>query len=237
MKAIILAAGRSTRLYPLTLDKPKCLLKIVNKTLIEHQLSILRACGIEDIVVVTGYLSSLIKDTLGSKVRYRHYEDFAKTNNLYTLYSVNMELTDDVIILFSDVLITTSLLKRCVESEKDFRLIIDRKNITDKTMRVKINDFSIYDIGNHIPYYEGDGNFIGIAGFSKKGAQILSQQIEESVKDKTNNLQDYYTIVLVEIAKKGYLIDIVEINDEVWIEIDYKEDYDKAINLFGHKIF
>ncbi len=235
MKAIILAAGCSTRLYPLTLDTPKCLLKIANRTLIEYQLSILNECGIEDIVVVTGYLSSLIEDKLGLAVRYRYYEDFAKANNLYTLYSASTELTDDVIILFSDVLVPKSLLKRCVDSERDFRLIVDRKNVTDKTMRVKIKDSCIYDIGNHIPFYSGDGNFIGIAGFSKNGAQILSQQIEALVKDNSNHLQDYYTIVLLDIAKKGYFIDIIEVNDEQWIEIDYKEDYDKAIELFENQ--
>ena len=95
MKAIILAAGRSTRLYPITLEHPKCLLPIGGKTLIEHQITWLNMCGIDDILVVNGYLNHMIEEKLGSRVRYRFYENFAETNNLYTLHSINDELDDD----------------------------------------------------------------------------------------------------------------------------------------------
>ena len=55
MKAIILAAGQGTRLRPLTNDKPKCLVELANKPLLDHQLSVLRYTGINDIHVVAGY--------------------------------------------------------------------------------------------------------------------------------------------------------------------------------------
>ena len=109
MKAIILAAGCSSRLYPKTKDLPKCLLPFGEKVLIEHQVNWLNLCGIDDILIVNGYLHHMIEEKLGSRVRYRFYEKFAETNNLYTLHSIKDELDDDVVILFSDVLLSVKL--------------------------------------------------------------------------------------------------------------------------------
>ena len=57
MKGIILAAGMGTRLRPLTLNTPKSLIEIKGETLIERQIRFLREKGVEEIVVVTGYLA------------------------------------------------------------------------------------------------------------------------------------------------------------------------------------
>lgn len=229
MKAIILAAGTSSRLYPLTLDKPKCLLPIHGVTIIGLQLKWLKMCGIEEIVVVTGYLSHMITQAIGSKVRYRHYERYSETNNLHTLNSVKEELNDDVIILFSDVLLSFKLLKLCAERKNDFNLIVDRKNITNKTMRVKIKDNSIYDIGSHIQINEADGNFIGIAKYSKLGAGILRKKMEKLVKEGSH-VKDYYTIALIDIAKEGQQVSYLEVKGEPWTEIDDENDYNTVVS-------
>jgi len=230
MKAIILAAGRSTRLYPVTLKRPKCLLEIKGKTIIDYQIELLNKAGIKDILVVTGYLNSEIQDHLKNKVRYEHFPDFAKTNNLYTLNSISKQLDDEFICLFSDVLFPPSLLKDLIDSTDDFCLLMHNKKVLEGTMRVKIKDDSIYDIGSHIPPEKGDGNFIGIAKFSKKGAKVLSEEISRLVSTE-EYINDYYTIALPFLYRKGYKISFICVNDRPWIEIDTKEDFDKAGSL------
>lgn len=228
MKAIILAAGQSSRLYPRTLTKPKCLLKVNNKKLINYQVDWLNQSGIDDIVVVVGYLSDVIINALGNKVRYRIYKDYLKTNNLYTLNSIKDELDDDIIILFSDVLLSYDLLKKCINSKDDYNLIIDKKNISSKTMRVKINNNLIYDIGSHIPIEKASGNFIGIAKFSKLAANVIISKLDKF----TNNnkfINDYYTAVLIEIAKNNLKIKYTEVINQPWIEIDDEIDYKEAV--------
>ncbi|HLC55796.1 MAG TPA: phosphocholine cytidylyltransferase family protein [Candidatus Nanoarchaeia archaeon] len=224
MKAIILAAGKSSRLYPLTLDKPKCLLELEDgKTIIEHQIDTIRKCGVSDILVVVGYLKEKIKEVLGDQVRYKEFNDFKKYNNLHTMYSIKDELDDDFLCLFSDVVFGKDLLKKCVDSKEDFCLLIHNKNILGDTMRVKIINGSIVDIGGHIPVEEGDGNFIGVAKFSKNGARLLVNQMGKMVnKEKHNN--DYYTIPLINIAKSNK-ISYVIVGDEPWGEIDFLKDY------------
>mgnify|MGYP001203034113 CR=1 FL=1 len=63
MNAIILAAGEGKRLRPLTNDKPKCLVELFGKTLLEWQLSIFKKCGINDICIVTGHNSQMFRYT------------------------------------------------------------------------------------------------------------------------------------------------------------------------------
>ena len=55
MKAIILAAGKGTRLRPFNETKPKCLVELAGKSLLQHQLDTLSKCGITDIHVIGGY--------------------------------------------------------------------------------------------------------------------------------------------------------------------------------------
>ena len=107
MKAIILAAGKSSRLYPLTKENPKCLLEIYKGlSIIEFQISILNELGINDIHVVTGFKSNKIKDRLKDTVEYHYYDNYMNTNNLHTLNFISDELDDDILILFSDVIIS-----------------------------------------------------------------------------------------------------------------------------------
>ena len=90
MKAIILAAGKSSRLYPITLNKPKCLLNVHGKKLIEHQIELLRLCGIDDILVVTGYLHEKIEKILGiGKSKTGTKADVSVNNVRYSVKEMN----------------------------------------------------------------------------------------------------------------------------------------------------
>ena len=77
MNAIILAAGEGKRLHPLTLTKPKCMVELFGKPILERQLSIFKKCGIDDICIVTGFKSELINYP---NVDYIKNPNFMKTN-------------------------------------------------------------------------------------------------------------------------------------------------------------
>ena len=97
-------------------------------------------------------------------------------------------------------------------------------------MRVKISDQFVIEIGAHIPVEEGDGNFVGIAKYSREVLKKMIPVMEELVASGAN-LQDYYTESLNPLAKKEDKIDMVQVNDEPWLEIDFEEDYRKAVAL------
>jgi len=230
MKAILLAAGRGTRLKPLTIEKPKCLINIGKKTIIERQILLLKKIGIKDILVITGYQSKMIEDQLGNQVRYKHYKDYNKTNNLNTLWSARNELTGEIICLFTDLLFEYLLLEKIVYSEGDICLAVNTKKILEGTMRVRIKDSKIVGVGSHIPVSEGSGNFLGIAKFSTSGTSMLLEQMKKMV---TGHQNDYYTIAIDTLAKMKKNIDYVDVSNFAWREVDTKEDLILAQKEFG----
>jgi bifunctional UDP-N-acetylglucosamine pyrophosphorylase/glucosamine-1-phosphate N-acetyltransferase len=70
MKAVVLAAGLGKRLAAITADKPKVLVKVGNKTLIEHNLAKLHNLGIRQIALVIGYKGEMVRETIGDSVAY-----------------------------------------------------------------------------------------------------------------------------------------------------------------------
>ncbi len=225
MKAIILAAGTSSRLYPITLDTPKCLLEVAGRSIIDRQLEALEEFGIEDIVLVVGYKAEVIRERLADRVRYCYFDNFEKTNNLHTLLSAKDELNQEVLCLLADVIFEKKLLEKLIRSEFSFTLVVD-STIRPGTMRVKIKNGSITKIGNHVDVENGDGNFIGIAKFSAEAARLLANEMEELVKH--GNESEYYTIALESLATRGHKIGFINTDDAWWTEIDTKEDLDDA---------
>ena len=82
MRGVILAAGKGSRLNGTIGDKPKCLLRVGDKTLIERQVEVLRAVGIDDIVAVVGCQADRVRRTCGARITYIENTRFAQTNSL-----------------------------------------------------------------------------------------------------------------------------------------------------------
>ena len=66
MQAVLLVAGKSTRTYPLTITKPKPLLKVANKTIIEHNLEQLQDL-VNEVIIVVGFKKEMIKEKIGNR--------------------------------------------------------------------------------------------------------------------------------------------------------------------------
>ena len=227
MKAIILAAGMGTRLHPITINHPKCLLELNGKTILSHQIKLLNTFNIDKIEIITGYMSEKIESHVKDTASYFFYKDFNKTNNLYTL-SNHLDLLDgELLILFSDVLISPSNLKKLIESNYDFSFLVDTEKCDESTMRVLINKNKILDIGSHISAHQGHGNFIGIAKLSKVGSRLLKDKIK-FLTSSNNYINDYYTKAVAELAREGQEINFVSTLGLPWIEIDTYDEYQKA---------
>ena len=121
MKAIILAAGRGTRLLPMTLVKPKPLLEIHGKTILENAIDILREGGVDDITVVTGYKHELF-DPLQKKLGFKKVvsSDFASKNSSASLKLVKDEITNGTIIMNGDLYIKKSFFEYIKPNECQF---------------------------------------------------------------------------------------------------------------------
>ena len=99
MKVIILSAGQGTRLLPLTADRPKCLIPVQGKTVLEWQIDELHRRGIDDITVVVGYNAPMVEELLADRygpgrVHTRCNADYASTDNLVSCWLVR-DLMDE----------------------------------------------------------------------------------------------------------------------------------------------
>ena len=175
-KAIILAAGRGSRLRKILKGDPKPLLKIGKSTLLEILIKKLKDLKINKIIVVTGYKSNKIKKKIGNNVKYIYYPNFKKTNNLHTLLHVKKELNEPLLCLFSDVIFDIKILKKLIDNKKDIVVAVDKKSRLSGTMRVKIKKSVISEIGSQIKVKNSSGNFIGFAKFSTFGCKMIKKR-------------------------------------------------------------
>lgn len=228
-KAIILAAGKGSRLRNILKGKPKPLLKIGNTTLLENLINRLYLLNIKKIVVVVGYKSQMIKRKIKNKVKFIYYPYFRSTNNLHTMLHIKKELNEPVLCLFSDVIFSQKILKNLTKKKKNVVLAIDKKSNLMGTMRVKTKKGKIVEIGNHIKNTSTNGNFIGFAKFSKKGCQIIKKTL---IKFKDSNLNYYYTEIFNYLAKKKVNVDYIDISKLRWKEVDTKYDFYQAQKIF-----
>ena len=140
MRALILAAGKGSRLTDTIGDKPKCLLRLGDKTLIERQIDALRNVGIDDIVAIVGCQHDRVKRTCGRRIAYIENARYAQTNSLYSLWLARPLLLDGFVVLNCDVLFHQQLLTDLLTSRYDDALLISYSGdpLGDEEMKIKV---------------------------------------------------------------------------------------------------
>lgn len=248
MKAIIVAAGPGSRLMPITNEKPKCLLDVGGKTILERALGALRENGVEDIVVVKGYKSHLINYP---DVTYSHNPEFRKNNILRSLFYAEDEMNDDFIFSYSDIVYSREIVARLIGSEADVALIVDVNWIQTYEGRdqhpiseaelVKVENGKVVKIGKEVVKpEEAHGEFIGLAKFTKSGAETMKAAYRRVSEDHcASPFQNaasldkaYMTDMLQELVDDGLLVQSVDIEGG-WVEIDTPQDLERARGMFG----
>jgi len=248
MKAIIVAAGPGSRLNPLTNEMPKCLLEVGGKTILERALEALRENGIEKIVVVRGYCSHLIDYP---NVTYYENPNYRENNILRSLFCAEGEMNDDFIFAYSDIIYSREIVTRLIESEADIALIVDVNWIHAYEERdlhpiseaelVKVKNGKVVKIGKGVVSPdEAHGEFIGLAKFSKSGAEVMkaayNRVAEEHPAAPFQNAASlekaYMTDMIQELVGNGSLVQSIDIEGG-WMEIDTPQDLERARKLFG----
>jgi len=131
MKGIILAAGMGTRLLPLTLFQPKCLVNVAGKPMMAYQLESLRAAGIKECTIVVGYMAESVRDCFGSnykgvRLSYVENKTFATSNNLCSLWHARSKFDDDVLLLESDLVFDDRMICELIAMDEPNVAVVDR---------------------------------------------------------------------------------------------------------------
>lgn len=247
MKAIIVAAGPSNRLLPITNEKPKCLLEIGGQTVLERALKALRENGIENIVVVRGYHSDLINYP---NITYYQNPNFRNNNILRSLFYAEDEMNDDFIFSYSDILYSKEIVEKLIHSQVDIALIVDvnwaqhyegrDQHPSSEAELVKVENGRVVKIGKEVvSTEEAHGEFIGLAKFTKSGAEAMRATYHQAEKSPTVPFQHaaslemaYITDMIQELVNNGSLVKSVDIEGD-WMEIDTPQDLERTRKLFS----
>lgn len=254
VRAIIIAAGSGKSLLPLTEDRPKCLLDIKGRTLLERQLESLRECGIHDVVVVRGYQKAKVAL---SGIRYYDNDRYEETGELASLFAAEQELDGRVLFLYSDILFDPAVLQKLLRSRADLAIVVDRAWMDQRDRLLPLakpldlvvtsnppppglrslpaeDGDTLVRVGQRVPPDEATGEFIGMALFSERGSRLLRETHEHLRRAGGGALHESETLdraaftdILQELVKGGQEVSCVNVY-KGWLEIDTFEDYQRA---------
>lgn len=225
MRAILLAAGMGTRLRPLTLETPKPLIEINGESMIERQIRFIKEIGIEEIVVVTGYLKEkfqFLEEKYGVKLIYN--DKYNIYNNIYTMYLVKDYLKDSYVIE-GDVYLNRNFLKNDIKNSLYFSAP-KHGYINEWILRVD-------DQSNVINIETGseDGAYImcGVSYWNESDADFIVNKLEQYISN--NNFTDLFWDDIVKDNIENINIKIEKIKSDDVYEIDSLEDLEKVNNI------
>ncbi|MEK4711621.1 phosphocholine cytidylyltransferase family protein [Sporosarcina sp. FSL K6-5500] len=233
-KAVIVAAGLSSRLYPLTLETPKTLLKVNEEEILMRNISLLKEHGVEEIFIVVGYRKEDIMNKAKGQAQFIFNPFYKYCNNMGSLWFAKSAVNDDPFYyLHGDIIFSEELLKDFIEQTKDSLAVIDLsvdfKETNEEAMKVRVTDKNtLIESNKEIVLEQSDGEWIGIAAI--KNPDIVFTYIEKALTEEHYNVYD--TFAFTNMAQDGLRLYCVSTNNEPWIEVDFLEDYEKAKEIF-----
>lgn len=235
MRGVILAAGAGTRLTGSGVVRPKCLAPFAGTPLIELQVRALRACGIDDVTVVVGFEADRVRRSCPPGLRFVDNPDYAATNSLYSLWLARPMLLQGFVVLNCDVLFHPTMLHDLVTAAHENALLVSHPDagdapFGDEEMRVSVRRGRVADIRKDLPDGLTDGENVGIAKFSARGARRLARALDRIVA--AGGVRDWAPRAFGEFAAADRLY-AIGTRGLPWIEIDTPEDYQRAL----HQVF
>ena len=233
MQAVILAAGKSTRTYPLTITKPKPLLKVANKTLIEHNLDSLNGI-LDQVIIVVGYKKDLITGHIGNKYKNIDVKYVEQKFQLGTAHAVSLAepyIKDRFVLMMGDDIYSKNDIKKCMRHR--YSILIK------KVRNPKIFGVVVKKSGLLVDFEEKPKKFV--SNFVNTACYCLDKKIFKFIrkirKSERNELELPDAIKLLTKDRKVHCVVA-----KLWIPIGYPWDLLKADrilrknkNIIGNK--
>lgn len=225
-----MAAGKGSRLGELTAGNPKSFVEIKGKKLIDYNLKLLEKSGVDEIIIVTGYKCEAFEELLRDKKNIKFvYNPFYEMVNVLGSFYMGMHLLeDDFIYLHADTICEPVIFDKLVQMEADIILPVDYKICDDEAMKVRSENGQVIQITKQMPNESAEGEFIGMAAFRKKVIPALKEKTKQLMKEKA--FKAYFESAIQRlIDEEAFDIRTVPTAGAFWAEVDFKEDYNKAM--------
>ena len=232
-KAIVLAAGVGSRLRPYTDDRPKGMVEVNGKPILEYQFETLKQAGVDEIIVVCGYLKDKITSACVrlSKIQNERWDT---TNMVASLHCAREWLTDDVVISYADIIYQQPVLEQLLQSDADITVSADQEFLRYWQLRLAdplddVESFAVNDDGcissigqKVVSLKQIEAQYIGLMRFKGAGLDALNDYLDRlSVTDAFDMM--YMTDLLMTMIEDGVCM-TPSYHRNNWVEIDSVED-------------
>jgi len=229
MQAIIMAAGKGSRLGELTAGKPKSYALIKGHRMIDYNITLLRSYGVSEIIIVTGFNYQAFEEDYNNEPDIKLvYNPFFEQTNVQGSFWVGMPyLKEEFIFIHADSLCDPGLFDELVKSAGDVVLPVDFDVYNEESMGVRLENGKAVEIHKDIPLGKACGEFIGFAKISRNVLSEIKDATESVLKEQ--KFFEYFEASLQVLMDKGiYDIEVLPTAGRFWAEIDFMEDFEKA---------
>jgi len=244
MRAIIIGAGRGSRLMPTTADAPKCFAEVGGQRILDWAVDAFRQNDVDQIAFIGGYQIDKVRAAY-PEFTFRHNNCWEQNNILASLFYAEDLMDGPFVCSYSDILFRPSVIAGLLGSDADMALSVDTswldrygsrtEHPSDDAEKVTVQSGAIARVDRKIPERDAHGEFTGIAKFTAAGATRL-RDFYRNARNKfaEGEFRDGRTF------EKAYLIQLfqqmVESGEHFahvdtpggYIEIDTQQDFDFA---------
>ena len=242
MIGVILAAGMAKRLRPLTDERPKCLLKVGERTLLQRTVDAMLAAGISELVVVTGYRANMIRDFLTEtypslNIHFIDNPDYAHNNNIFSLWLTRPYVDGrDFLLMDSDILCDPAILPEVISAEGS-ALALNRHELGEEEMKIVADAHGrIIEISKTCSPSEAAGESVGIEKMTADYSTALFRELEKMIEDE-GLIDIFYERAFERLIPQGHTFRIVDTTSFFSIELDTPEDFENAQRLIPAELF
>lgn len=241
MIGVILAAGMAKRLRPLTDTKPKCLLEVGKRTLLERTVDAMRQAGIQEFLVVTGYRGEMIREFLTihyplSTIHYLDNIDYEHNNNIYSLWMACRKVRGcDFLLMDSDILCDPAAVVR-IAQEQTSALAVNRHELGEEEMKVVVDaDSRITEISKTCRPEDAMGESVGIEKITADYSEALARELDQMILQE-GLIDIFYERAFERLIPQGHTFKVVDTTHYFSYELDTPEDFQRAQELMPKEL-
>lgn len=242
MIGVILAAGMAKRLRPLTDERPKCLLTVGQRTLLQRTVDGILAAGISELVVVTGYRAQMIRDFLTSHypdltIHFIDNPDYAHNNNIFSLW-LTRPYTEghDFLLLDSDILFDPEIIPAVLAAEGS-ALALNRHELGEEEIKVIVDEQNrVVEISKVCSIEQAIGESVGIEKMEAAYSKALFSELEKMIEGE-GLIDIFYERAFERLIPQGHTFTVVDTTRFFSIELDTVEDFENAKKLIPENLY
>ena len=242
MIGVILAAGMAKRLRPLTDTKPKCLLKVGDRTLRERTIDAMVATGITELVVVTGYRGEMIREWINThrqtlKWTFIDNADYEHNNNIYSLWLAGQVVRGkEFLLMDSDILCDPKAVAEVARQEEP-ALALNRHELGEEEMKIVVDqDNRITEISKTCRVEDAVGESVGIEKMTAAYSEALYRELDQMI-EKEGLIDIFYERAFERLIPQGHTFKVVDTTRFFSYELDTPEDFERATALLPEELY